>query len=304
LQLSADQMTQALSIAFVTTPSHACLVSWGASLGQQAAPWHKYAMYGAIAEAGVNAALLARGGFVGGSGVLDRGSGFWRAFGAADFDWDTFYADLGHRWYIAETSIKPYPFCRYGNAALDLFGAVMKENGLAPTDVDEVVVTVAPYDWLVMLFGTEPPASAIDAAFCLPFAFAMLASNIPAGPDWQSLENLENTDLAAFARKVRHEVEPQWREGLETQIREVGRFRRMPVRVEVLAGGRIHAMQTDCAKGDPYAETRLSDDELALKVHNFCDKALTPGRVDELIAVAYALVEHTSVTTLTGLLSN
>jgi 2-methylcitrate dehydratase PrpD len=301
LELDSDQMIDALTLAYVTTPSHGCLYSWGAGLGHGPAPWHKYAMYGSIAEAGVDAAVLAHAGFRTGTPFLDRGSEFWRAFGAHGFDWDVIEADVGRRWYIAETSIKPYPFCRYGNPMIDLFTSIMDGNALRASDVDEVVVTIVPYDWLRNLFPAGPPPSLIDSMFSVPHALSMVAGRVPAGPAWCTPEHRADPAAMAFARKVRYEVEPAWRDTLSDQIRETGRFRRMPVRVEVSANGRVHAAEADTAKGDPFADTRLSDDELGDKVHRFCDGALSAGRVDELIAAAASIEQLENVADLTAL---
>jgi 2-methylcitrate dehydratase PrpD len=303
LELSSDQMVDALTLAYVTTPSHGCLYSWGAGLGRGPAPWHKYAMYGSIAQAGVDAALLAHAGFKTGTPFLDQGSEFWRAFGAHGFDRDVLEGDLGRRWYIEETSIKPYPFCRYGNPVIDLFSSIMQTSELRADDVDEVVVTIVPYDWLRNLFPVGPPPSLIDAMFSVPHALSMVAAGIPAGPSWCSPENLRNPTAMAFAEKVRYEVETGWRDTLSDQIRETGRFRRMPVRVDVRAGGHRHTAEADTAKGDPFADTRLSDGDLADKVHRFCDGALSAGGVEELVATAMMIEELPDVGALTALLA-
>ncbi|MDO8673955.1 MAG: MmgE/PrpD family protein, partial [Dehalococcoidia bacterium] len=97
LGLNHQQLANALGIAYVSTPVHFS----GKASGSQpqspgrVRPMHKRAMYGAIAEAGVNAALLAANGFTGDTSVLDADRAFWTAFGVSPADWDFMVRDLG-----------------------------------------------------------------------------------------------------------------------------------------------------------------------------------------------------------------
>src|SRR2546423_11242219 len=135
-------MTHAVAKTYVTTPAifdvrRAVRPHY---LTGVPAPWHKYQVSGPAAEAGINAALLAAEGFIAQTDVFDEGTEFWRSFGATGCNWDLMYGDLGRRWFIAETSIKPYPFCRFFHTGLDQFGKILSEEHLSAGDIERVIV--------------------------------------------------------------------------------------------------------------------------------------------------------------------
>jgi 2-methylcitrate dehydratase PrpD len=103
--------------------------------------WHKYSMYGAIAEAGVNAVELASLGFPSYPRILDRGQEIRRP--------------LVHR----RTFLKPYRFCRHGHGVIDRFRHIVLEHDLSPDDVDEVQISIAPYALLERIVEAPGPTT-------------------------------------------------------------------------------------------------------------------------------------------------
>src|SRR5262249_57250436 len=100
--------------------------------GVQAAPrpMTKYGLYGAIAEAGVFGALMAREGMDSYPDILDGEHGFWRMNGSRRCDWDDLTDQLGRRWLVEETSYKLFPACQWAMPALDLFFPLLVEHRL------------------------------------------------------------------------------------------------------------------------------------------------------------------------------
>jgi 2-methylcitrate dehydratase PrpD len=283
LGLSADELAHAFGIVYVTTPIHGGMEPFAASIGNYVVPWHKYGMYSAIAEAGVRAAQLAQRGFIASPTIFDEPSEFWRGFTAEGFDWDLLEADLGERWYIEETAIKPYPFCRYGNPMLDLFSSVVRDHELGPDELDEICFTVVPYDSIRGFVEMPAAHSTLETMFCIPHAVAMVALGVPAGPEWSKPHRLAAPEVNAVAGRVTCAVEPSWGPVLEAQVKESGRWGRMPVRLSVSARGQRFEVSTDTARGDPDPANRLSDAELIDKAHRFADEGLTPAGVDALV---------------------
>ena len=68
--------------------------------------------FGAAAQVGVNAALLARQGFEGPLDIFEGEAGFWRMFGADGCDAGRLTEGLGHLYEIREVGFKPYSCCR------------------------------------------------------------------------------------------------------------------------------------------------------------------------------------------------
>jgi 2-methylcitrate dehydratase PrpD len=301
LGMSVDETVQAMGNAFVMTPLHGSLLGFTTAMGVRPSPWHKYAVYGSIAEAGVQAALLARAGLQSDPTLLQRGSEFWRAFGAPSFDWDAVDADLGRRWLITETAIKPYPFCRYGHTALDLLGRLMQENGLTAEDVDELELTMVPFAPMQALMDYRHPQSDIDVMSSLPYALAMVALEVPTGPRWWAKDVLADQAVHAFARKVHGRIEPAWHELLVEQVSGGGRFKRLPTRLTLTARGRTFSAVAEVPSGDPWPEDAyLSDQRLAAKLDSFMTEDCGPGAAGMLLDAAFNLDRAATIDGLTA----
>lgn len=273
-------------------------------LGYATAPLRRYAggspfagmsmvksSHGAIVAAGINAALLASQGFKSGDAVLDKGSEFWRGFGAVSCDWDLMTRDLGMRWFIAETSFKPYPHGRQTNHAVDLFTKIVRDEGLSADEIEEVVVKIPPVEVIRILVENVEPASQIGMPFSVPYAFAMVIAGLPPGPKWTKPDNLKNTKLMSFARKVRPQVNPDLYRVMVDQIKAEGTYRRIPTEVEVRARGKRFAAFTEYAKGDPWGppEVVMSDDELKKKFREYASEALSPDKTERAIREVFGL---------------
>ena len=234
--LDSQQLANAIGIAFAMTPVNYDIRRCTMPLFTPGQPaiWHKYAMYGAIAEAGYNAALLAEQGFQGDPKILDADSGYWRSFGATSYDGSTLTRGLGNDdWAIVETALKPYPFCRHGHRALDLFREIVVTRGLGPDEIDEVLVVIPPYETLQRIVENAWPDEPLKIMMSLQYAMWMLASGVEPGPLWWRDSNLSDPAGRRFGTRVHCQVEPAWREILTAQINEDGLFSRYPVRVEV-----------------------------------------------------------------------
>ncbi|HEY4333771.1 MAG TPA: MmgE/PrpD family protein, partial [Ilumatobacteraceae bacterium] len=228
LGLDAHQLATAFAIVMSTTPVHGCLERFRTDIGQ----WHKAAMYGAIAEAGVSAALLAQHGFRADETVLDRDSSWFRSFGATEWFPEALWADHGGRWLIAETSIKPYPFCRYAHGAIDAFDSIIRTSDLTAAEIEEVIVTTPPFAFLQSIIDAPWPTDVMAIASSLPYAFAMVGARVPPGPAWWDAEQLD-ADSRRLATRVRSAVDQSLGPVMTEQIRTEGFFRRLPLTVQV-----------------------------------------------------------------------
>jgi 2-methylcitrate dehydratase PrpD len=301
--LDADQTANAIGIAFATTPVNYDIRRCTMPLFTPGQPaiWHKYAMYGAIAEAGYNAALFAEAGFRGDPNVLDEESGYWRSFGATAVNPAALTHDLGGgRWAIAHTSIKPYPFCRHGHRALDLFLEIVTANDLGPDDIDEVTVVIPPYETLQRIVENDWPDEQLKIMMSLRYAVWMLATRVAPGPRWWAEEHLHDPRGEDFGARVRCVIEPEWRGILAEQIKESGLFTRYPVRVEVSGPRGRWSAQAEYARGvtEP-AEFRLSEAELQSKAIEFTEPVIGETQSRQLVRVVQQLVEAPDVAALT-----
>jgi 2-methylcitrate dehydratase PrpD len=289
LGLDRPRLLDAIGIAHVSTPTNGAMYAFASNLGRGGAPSHKYGMYGAIGEAGLSGALLAREGFPAARNLLDRDSEFWRAFGAQSFDWDTFENGLGDEWSITGTSLKPYPFCRYGASILDMFDDIIRTHNLTLEDIDEVRVSTVPFGLCASLVEFDQPLNPIEIGFSVPFGLALIGAGLPPGPAWWDERHLTDARFQAFAKKVQPDVRREWNDLLVDQVRTTGRLLHLPTAIRVEAGTQVFEASRDYQRGDPSPENRLSLEDLAAKVHRFADDHLAHAQVAALVESAHAL---------------
>jgi 2-methylcitrate dehydratase PrpD len=165
LRLSAAETVAALGLA----GAHAGGLKAG--FGTDAKPY----VAGRAAAAGVEAALLARGGLTGPRGVFEGRTGYLSVLN--DGHADAASLDLvGRRWRLVEPGIffKQYPVCSGAHAAVELTERLLREHALTGDDVQRVICEVTPVVAISLVY--DRPAHWQEAQFSLPFAVgAMLA---------------------------------------------------------------------------------------------------------------------------------
>ena len=292
LKLDALQTARALGQALVTAPVSYDIVKSNLPEFTDGMPayWHKYQMCGAAAEAGMNAALLASYGWVAQTDVLDEGSEFWRSFGAAGCDYDIMYRDLGEHWYVTDCAIKPYPFCRYGHAALDIFTRIVRTHNLAANDIADVLIRVPPVGLCVTLAELTTVDEPLKLLHSLPTAMALIALGITPGPSWYEVD-LTSERVRSIARRMRAEVAEEWGPMILAQQNGDGFFRRLPAEIIVRTrSGEEYRGCSDYAHGDPWAPGyEMTDAQLGEKARNFLGGILPPARIVELVEAGFAL---------------
>lgn len=260
------------------------------------AHWHKYQLGGAAAEAGVNAAILASHGWVGESEVLDEGSPFWRSYGALDCEWDVLRDGIGTRWHVEQCALKPYPFCRFGHAALDLFSDMVRDQQLTPGDIVDMLVRVAPLELSETLLKLTVVDEGLKLLWSEPTALALVAHGIPPGPRWYHAD-LTDRSIRDVARRIRYEVNRDWGPMLVEQQQGDGHFRRLPAEVTVWTrSGAVLTAFTEYAVGDPWAPGfAMTDQQLAEKARGYLAGILPAERIEALIDATMRLDEAPDV---------
>ena len=269
LKLDAERTIHALGIAgtFAPVPMHKFLQI-------VPIPMVKHNDAGWTAASGIMAALLAENGYTGPLGVLDPEYEFWRVFGAERFDYDVLTAELGEHWHIMDTSFKPWPSCRFTHHPLTLFLNIIKENDIAPDEIEKVVVKGS---FMNRIFDSvDPTPGPIGSQFNIQHLIAVAALGIPAGPNWHKPEVIDDPRVKEFRRRVFLERGPRTLRGgrdddvIQAICQELpAYFTKVPTTVEVTARGATFSESGEYARGDPWSpETRLSDEELKEKFYS------------------------------------
>jgi len=163
--LGPEQMLGALSLAFVqmggTTQSNAD----GALTKRMGA--------GFAARGGVLSAHLARHGLAGPQRFLEGDAGLFRFHQRSDVRPDVLMAELGHRWDVADLSLKPFPCCRASHASLQV-ALDLHAEGIRPEDIESVDVHLGRVNHLMVggRFSPEGKNAVVHAQFNLAYGFA------------------------------------------------------------------------------------------------------------------------------------
>ncbi len=163
--------------------------------------WIKNA-YGAAAQQGLLAALLAAEGFHGHQSVLEGPFGFWIMSGSDRHD-PSGYRDLGEDWMIERVEFKPYACCRWSHTTIEALETLGRD--LRPDDVARV--DVHGFGEFHVALGGALPETIVDAQFNAPWLAALqLVGRSPA-------RGLDEADLAdpsirAVAERVHLHHEP------------------------------------------------------------------------------------------------
>lgn len=152
------------------------------------------------AQAGVQAALLARLDFVGSLDVLDGDQGYWRMLGSDRFAADILENGLGHHWHADYGSIKLYPACRWLACALECMDILVEATGWWADDISRIEVRT--FRRAAEDFMDRTPANPTDAQFSLPYTLAALALRLPPGPAWYSQETFHSPELYALMARI------------------------------------------------------------------------------------------------------
>lgn len=291
LGLDTEQMRNAFGIAAASSP-----VPTASKLGGTLPkPMAKYGLFGAMGEAGVNAALLAADGFTAEPSIFDGDNGYWRMAGADLCHWDAMTAGLGEEWVFDLLVFKHYPACRLLSGAIDLVYKLKDENTWAPEAVDDVEVLIHPNAIAHHMTEFEI-GSVVDGCFNLPHVLSCAAFGIPPGPRWHDPGTYRDPRLRGFAAKVR--VEP-WEEAAQAVVADLAEYgypRRGPTQVAISVGGKRVAARSVYKRGDPYVpETAMTDDDVSGKMRSFCEDILPADRIEAAIAFVTSLETRESV---------
>src|SRR5215204_5138093 len=205
---------------------------------------------------GLLSAYLARDGFTGARRVLEGERGMTAGM-STDADPAKLVDGLGERWAVLETSFKYHASCRHTHPAADALLKAMREQDLAPGDVEGVRARVhaAAID---VLGPVTDPKTIHQSKFSMGFVLALAALRGRAGVNDFTEEALEDEELRAFHDRVEMVLDP------EVDAAYPERWIGL-VDVETTGGERFTS-RVDVPKGDP--ENTLSPEEVEEKARD------------------------------------
>jgi 2-methylcitrate dehydratase PrpD len=168
--------------------------------------WTKRLHPGWAAMCGLTAAAFARAGWTGPAAVYEGRFGLYATHLAGRTSRpEAVGEDLGTRWELMRTAVKPYPICHFNHAFADAALLLRDEHGIAAADVRAIRCAIHPVPGKVVCQPPENkwvPRDEYDAKFSLPFAVsAALARGRFTLAELED-EALADPEILALARKV------------------------------------------------------------------------------------------------------
>jgi 2-methylcitrate dehydratase PrpD len=261
LGLDAGRLTAALGIA-------ASMAS-GVMEFLEDGSWVKRMHPGWAAQSGMQAAVLAQGGFTGPATALEGRLGFYRAALGEAPDVAKQLESLGDDWEMVRTSFKLYPCCHLNHAYLDAVARLRRE-GLHAEQVAEIECLVPAGEVPIVCepaAAKRRPRTPYDAKFSLPFCVAAALSDARVGIGAFTEESIRDPKLLALADRVTFSLDPASRYP-ET----------FPgwVKVRLRDGGAVEARE-ESQRGGP--DRPIARDEVIAKFRDNASRVVAPDRV-------------------------
>ncbi|MDQ3733585.1 MAG: MmgE/PrpD family protein [Actinomycetota bacterium] len=194
---------------------------------------------------------------------------------STDLSLDQLLGELGSRWELANSYLKPYACARWIHPALDAMGEALLDGGIVASEVASEVEAV---EVDTFAFAASLDARAVDsdlhARFSLPYCLAALAVDGELLADGFLGDRLGRPELAEFAARVRVREEPSYSAALP---------RERPTRVTVRArDGRTGRAEVRNARGNP--ADPLSAGEVAEKLRRNVADSVPAEVIEAMIA--------------------
>lgn len=165
---------------------------------------------GWAAQAGINAALLAKEGFTGPKKIFEGEYGL-RAF-SGYFSETKLVAELGTRFDVVNSSLKKYPCCLYSASAVDAILGLSAKNGLHASDVKSINARVRKV--ALDLVGRpidrkQNPETVLDAQMSLPYSVAVALIDRKALLEQFAEDRIRDKKVLDLAKKITVSFDPE-----------------------------------------------------------------------------------------------
>jgi 2-methylcitrate dehydratase PrpD len=264
LQLDRKQFAHALA----TVTTFAAGLQQAFRMDSMSKPLHA----GRAAEAGVEAALMAREGV---TGSLDVMQGFAAAMGDKP-DWEKGLATLGKDFHITRMTFKNHACCGNTFAAIDGALALKRRMGVEAADIESI--DVATYKAGVEVAHYESPRTPAEGRFSLKYVVATALTHGSVRLAAFESERLQDRSTVALMSKIKTSVDPQLEATFPAQ---------RAARVAIRAKGKREEFLQPTRVGDPDAP--LSDRMLEEKYFELVVPVLGEVKAKELLARLWKL---------------
>jgi len=204
LHLSERQTASAMGIAGSMASGIIEYLAEGTSTKRMHAGWS--------AQAGIRAALLARGGFDGPRTVFEGTHGFFKAFAPSRApNFAALLDGFGEQWVMSDIAFKPYACGTMTQPYIDC-AIGLAERGVKAGQISEIVCKVGEGTvhrlWETLAVKHRPPTP-YAAKFSTPYCMAVGFFDRRAGFAQFTEQRVKDESVLALASKIRYEIDPE-----------------------------------------------------------------------------------------------
>jgi len=246
-----------------------------ANVGTMTKPFH----FGAAAENGITAALLAARGLEANDSALDGHFGFLSVFAGGVFE-EKPSQGFGRPLSIVDpgVSVKPYPSGILSHQAMDAMAALVTAHDIKPDDVD--TVTFYAGSNILKPLSYAHANDHMEAKFCMPALLAMIILRRQAGQNEFDDDFIRAAPMQAMQRRVRTEIDPE----IEAQGFDKIRSR---IELTTVDGRKLEKWADERYRGSP--DNPMTDIELEQKFLICTEGILPPKRQQSLMEEIWAV---------------
>ncbi|MGH3758911.1 MmgE/PrpD family protein [Actinophytocola sp.] len=276
--LETDAMTMASALGLAG--SHAGGLFEFLAAGSEVKRLHA----GKAARDGIVCAELAARGLTGPATVLEGANGYLRAFAGGEVRADDLLRDLGTRWRMLRTYVKPYPCCRHLHGPIDAVLALADDGAVDTSSVRSV--TVETYD-VAARHDAKAIGGLLDAQMSIPYAVAVTLTHGRPGVAHFESEFRDDPDVRRLVDLV------EVREAADC-IRAYPAERRARLTFRTVHGER--SVQVDHPYGEP--DNPVSDRDLERKFLGLASPVVGADRAARIAANVWAFDESGALAAL------
>jgi 2-methylcitrate dehydratase PrpD len=287
LGLDVEEILNALGIAYSQLSGNQQGIIEGATVVR--------VQQGLTTKAGIISALLAMNGVTGPKRSMEGKFGYYPVYHNGEYEKKAILNGLGENYEIVNTSIKPYPCCKWTHQAIDAVLEMLREDGLDQETVEAVDIRLSKQAYNLVCqpkWLKRRPRSVVDAQFSIPFtvAAALVKGEVSLGTFTE--EGIRDPEILEMAQKVNAKIDAE----IEVRYgREIA-----PEVVEVRTkGGGNYVRLINHVRGSPYSP--LSFNEVKEKLKDcvaYSAKPLPLKNLDDFLGMVARMEKLSDISSL------
>ncbi len=203
---------------------------------------------------------------------------------------DDLTSKTGEDFVVTKMAIKRNCCCFWIQAPVEATSKIIREHGIKPDDVDEIIMGTNEQA-LSVVGSIVEPKDIIGAQFSAPFTLAMCLVKGSNGFRDYNEQNLNDPEITKLARRVRLEV--------DDEVQAMFPLRGVKMTVK-LKDGTTYQEKLESARGTP--ENPMTHDEVKEKFRSLATVVVRDDRVEEIIKAVRGLDYLPNISSLCSLL--